>query len=158
MTDFVLVSCSKSKLDGVQRAADLYGPSSIFQKRRRFAHQRADHRDAWGVLSARYGYLRPWQAVPTYDQHIGDRTPVWGAFVLDDLLQDLAFHDVDQVTVLAGSGYVDPVVAELEARGFDVIDYNRGKRPGEREAALADALAPGTQVTLGDVAADEGGA
>ena len=145
MTEFVLVSCSKSKLDGTHRAEDLYEPSDIFGKRRTFADREGVE---WGVLSAKYGYLRSWEVVESYNKHISDRTPVWGAFVLDDLLTDLEYLGVDQVTVLAGKRYIDPLVAELEARGYDVLDYNRGFRPGERKRALKKANAPGEQATL----------
>jgi hypothetical protein len=151
MTEFVLVSCSKSKLDGMYRGEDLYQPSDIFGKRRTFAEREGVH---WGILSAKHGYLRTWEAVENYERHISDRTPVWGAFVLDDLLADLEFYDVDQVTVLAGKRYVDPLVAELEARGYDVVDYNRGLRPGERKRVLKKANAPGEQSIL--VQADGG--
>lgn len=145
MTEFVLVSCSKSKLAGTHRGEDLYEPSDIFGKRRTFAEREGVH---WGILSAKHGYLRSWEAVEDYERHISDRTPVWGAFVFDDLLADLEFFDVDQVTVLAGKRYVDPLVPELEARGYDVLDYNRGLRPGERKRALKEANAPGEQKTL----------
>jgi hypothetical protein len=145
MTEFVLVSCSKSKLEGVHQAGDLYEPSDIFQKRCSFARERGDH---MGVLSAKHGYLPPWQAIEDYERHISDRTPVWGAFVLRDLLHDLDYYDVETVTILAGSRYIEPLVYELEAHGYDVVDYNSGLRPGERKAALKEALAPGEQSTL----------
>lgn len=145
MTDFVLVSCSKSKLDGVHSARDLYEPSTIFRKRRRFARDRGDK---WGVLSAKYGYLRPWDTTPNYERHISDRTPVWGAFVLRGLLRDLDYYGVDTVYILAGGRYIEPLVCELESHGYDVVDYNSGLRPGERMSSLDDALAPGVQTTL----------
>jgi hypothetical protein len=145
MTEFVLVSCSKTKQDGVHAARDLYNPSAIFRKRRRFARKRGDH---WGILSAKFGYLRPWEAVEDYERHITDRSPVWGAFVLGDLLCDLEYLDVETVTILAGSNYVDPLVCELESNGYDVVDYNRGLRPGERMRALDKAVQPGEQTTL----------
>jgi len=145
MTEFVLVSCSKSKQDGVQLGRDLYEPSPIFRKRRKFAERRGD---AWGILSAKHGYIPPGVAIEDYERHISDRTAVWGVFVLRDLLEDLRFHDVDQVTLLAGSRYVEPLVAELEARGYDVIDWNAGKRPGERMSALDEANDPTEQQPL----------
>lgn len=145
MTEMVLVSCSKTKHDDTHRAEDLYEPSDIFQKRRTFAKREGVH---WGVLSAKHGYLRPWDIVENYEKHISERTPVWSAFVLDELLADLEFLDTDQVTLLAGKRYVDPLVAELEARGYDVVDYNRGLRPGERKRELKKANAPGEQSKL----------
>jgi hypothetical protein len=151
MTEMVLVSCSKSKLEGIHRAADLYEPSDIFGKRVRFAEQRADH---WGVLSAKHGYIRPWEAIEDYERHITDRSPAWGAIHLSDLLRDLDYLCVETVTILAGRRYVEPLVCELEAHGYDVVDYNSGLRPGERKAALKEAIQPGQQTTL----ATDGGA
>lgn len=147
MTEVGLVSCSKSKQDGVHLARNLYEPSPIFRKRRRFVRTRCDH---WGVLSGRYGYLRPWDVVPYYEQHRDSRTAVWGAWVLRDLLDDLDYWDAEQVTILAGQSYVDPLVVELEAHGYDVFDPHRGRMAGERMSVLNDALAPGEQVTLAD--------
>lgn len=148
MTEVVLVSCSKGKLDGVQPARDLYEPSPIFRKRRRFARERGDH---WGVLSGRYGYLRSWEAVETYEQHRNERSDVWAAWVLRDLLDDLRHWGAERVTILAGSSYVDPLLPALESRGYDVLDYNRGLRPGERMAALDEAVKPGKQAELSEV-------
>lgn len=133
MTEVVLVSCSKSKLEGTHTAANLYEPSSIFRKRRELAQLRGDH---WGILSAKFGYLQPWDTVEDYERHITDRSDVWAAFVLRDLRRNLEYYDADTVTILAGSGYIDPLVAPLESDGYDVIDFNRGKRPGERQQSL----------------------
>lgn len=145
MTEFVLVSCSKSKQSGIHRAGDLYEPSRIFRVRREVAQERGDY---WGVLSAKHGYLRPWDVVEEYERHITDRTEIWGAFALEDLLRDLEDLGVDTVTVLAGSKYVEPLVTELEAAGYDVIDYNSGLRPGERYSKLKSDLQPGEQQKL----------
>ena len=145
MTEVVLVSCSKSKLDGIYRAADLYEPSRIFRKRREFGRQRGDY---WGVLSGKYGYLRPWDIVPAYEMHRKERSDVWAAFVLRDLVPNLGYWDADQVTILAGKRYVDPLVPELESHGYDVVDYNQGLRPGERYSKLKEELQPGKQTTL----------
>lgn len=145
MTEVVLVSCSKSKRAGIHRAADLYEPSRIFRARRELARTRGDH---WGVLSGKYGYLRPWDIVPEYELHRNERSGVWAAFVLRELVADLDYWDADQVTILAGRDYVDPLVPELEGRGYDVLDYNRGLRPGERYSKLKDDLQPGEQATL----------
>ncbi|WP_440769913.1 DUF6884 domain-containing protein [Natronorubrum sp. DTA28] len=145
MTEIILVGCSKSKKEGTHLARDLYEPSPIFRKRRRLALQRADH---WGVLSAKFGYLRPWDVTPSYDTHISERSPVWAAYVLEDLLRDLEFYDADQVTILAGKRYIEPLVTPLEAHGYKIADPHRGLRPGERMSSLDEAVTPGKQVTL----------
>lgn len=152
MTEMVLVSCSKTKRDGVNQARYLYEPSPIFRKRVQFAA----HRDAhMGILSARFGYLRPWDVTPNYDTHIDERTAVWAAVVLRDLLRDLDFLDVEVVTMLAGRKYVDPLVTPLEGRGYDLVDFNRGKMPGQRMQALDESVAPGDQQEL--IPATDGG-
>lgn len=149
MTELVLVSCSKTKRRGTYTANHLYEPSAIFRKRRRLARARGDH---WGVLSAKHGYLRPWDVVDYYQCHISERSSIWAAFVLCDLLRDLKFYDVDTVTVLAGKRYVDPLVAPLEVRGYDVVDFNRGLAQGERQQALDRAM---QRRVNGDLTADE---
>jgi hypothetical protein len=150
MTEFVLISCSKSKRDTGTTASDLYEPSSVFRKRRRLAQLRGD---AWGVLSAKYGYLPPWRLTDPYERHISDRTPAWGAFVLEDLVRDLRHHGADLVTVLAGSRYVEPLVPELEARGYDVVDLHSGLRPGERRQACKKRIARHEHADLSEVTA-----
>lgn len=145
MTEIVLASCSKSKQNGTHLAKDIYEPSPIFRKRRKLARQKGDF---WGVLSAKYGYLRPWDVVDYYQKHIDERSPIWAAFVVQDLLPDLRYYGVDTVTILAGSGYVDPLVAPLESRGYDVVDYNRGLRPGERMQQLDQAAKNETHHTV----------
>jgi len=63
-----------------------------------------------------------------------------GAVVLRNLVPDLKYYGADRVTILASSKCVDPIVAPVEARGYDVIDYDAGKMPGQRMAALDAAV------------------
>jgi hypothetical protein len=129
----------------------LYEPSDIFTKRRTFAQKYGDH---WGILSGKYGYLRPWDTTPYYEMHRKERTGVWAAFVLEDLIPDLQYWDTDIVTILAGRKYVSPLRSELESRGFEICDYNEGLRPGERKASLKQANKPGKQATLSQSSTD----
>lgn len=145
-TEFTLVSCSKSKLDGTHQAHDLYTESTIFKKRKEFAHQ---HGGKWGILSAKYGYLQPWEHTAYYQKHISERSNVWGVFVLQDLLPTLEYHNIDRVIILAGSKYIEPIKEPLETRGYTVVDWNKGKMPGERMQALDEENKPGTQTTFG---------
>jgi len=142
---FTLISCSKSKQDGEHTAKNLYTESTIFNKRKKFAEKQGGK---WGILSAKYGYLRPWENIPYYQKHISSRSEIWGAFVLQDLLPDLEFHDIDEVIILAGKRYINPIRAGIEANGYKVNDWNKGKMPGERLHALKEELAPGTQTTF----------
>lgn len=143
--NFTLASCSKSKQEGTHLAKNLYEPSPIFRKRRKYAHQNGGK---WGILSAEFGYLRPWDIVPYYQTHISERANIWGAFVLGDLLADLRYYDIDQVTILAGSRYIQPLIDQLEVEGYEVNDFNEGLMPGERMQALNEANESGTQTSL----------
>jgi len=147
MTRFTLVSCSKSKQRGVHLARELYQPSRIFRKRVEHAKE---YSDDWGILSAEYGFLHPTEAVPEYERKISSRNHAWGAVVLRKLLPVLELNDVDEVTILAGKQYIDPIRTELEDRGYEVNDPHAGLRPGERYSALCDALSPGKQADLSD--------
>jgi hypothetical protein len=132
-------------LDGIHPAEEIYTESAIFKKRKTFAHQ---HGGTWGILSAKYGFLHPWKRVEYYQKHISDRTNIWGVFVLKDLLPTLEYYNIDTVIILAGSKYVEPIQKPLEDEGYDVVDWNKGKMPGERMQALNEANAIGTQTTF----------
>ncbi|WP_396276200.1 DUF6884 domain-containing protein [Haloarcula sp. 1CSR25-25] len=147
MTRFTLVSCSKSKQEGVRLARNLYQPSRNFRKRVEYA---TEHGTGWGILSAEYGYLYPTEAIPKYERKISSRNDTWGAIVLRKLLPVLESHDVDEVTILAGKRYIDPIRTELESREYEVHDPHAGHRPGERYSALCDALSPGEQKNLSE--------
>ncbi|RLM94279.1 DUF6884 domain-containing protein [Haloarcula sp. Atlit-7R] len=147
MTSFTLVSCSKSKQDGIHLARNLYQPSRNFRKRVEYAKE---HSDDWGILSAEYGFLHPTEPIPDYERKISSRNDTWGAIVLQKLLPVLESRDVDGVTILAGAQYIDPIQTELEARGYEVHDPHAGLRPGERYSALCDALSPGEQKSLSE--------
>lgn len=122
----VLVGCTKQKRDGTHKARDLYDESPLFRKRRVYAD-----RFEWYILSAKYGLIWPEAEVETYDTHITevDETE-WAESVLERL-DNMVSRD-DEVRILAGKAYVDPLTPGLEAKGVDVIDVNRGLMPGER--------------------------
>lgn len=135
MTEWVLAGCVKGKADHRAPAQYLY-TSPLFQKRRRAAEARGD---GWGILSAEYGYVPPNEVIDPYDTHISDvDVEEWRQRALGYLPRVLEANDVTQVTILAGSKYVDPLVADLEALGVDVVDPCRGLRPGERQQKLEE--------------------
>jgi len=144
----VLVGCTNSKRDGTHLARDIYDESSVFRKRRAVTQRDGD---CWGILSAKYGFLRPHDWIPNYDTHISERSPVWGAFVLEDLLPFLSHHAVGTVSIYAGQRYINPIQAALEERGYDIAIPNKGLRPGERRAALKEELMAGDQATLDEL-------
>lgn len=63
-TRVALVSCAKQKRDRAAPARDLY-LSQFFHGLRMYAEK---HADAWYILSAEHGVLRPEQAVEPYER------------------------------------------------------------------------------------------
>jgi len=88
--------------------------------------------------------------------HISERSPVWGAFVMAELLEALEYRDIETVIILAGSKYVEPLIAPLENAGYTVENPNEGLRPGERYSKLKEQLQPGVQSTLDSVSEQTG--
>lgn len=146
MTEVVLVGCTKTKREHPAEARDLYDESPLFRKRRRVARIRGDW---WNILSAEHGLVRPENWLEPYDTYIGNvDSEAWAEKVLATLLDDLARHDDPTVTIFAGKKYVDPLVPELEAEGYEVLDPLRGLMPGQRMSKLDDMAEETQQATL----------
>ena len=99
-TRVTLVSCVKTKRELAAAAKDLY-ISPLFKGMRRYAEQNAD---AWFILSAEHGVLRPDQVIAPYQRTLQtmpkrDRV-AWAERVRRQLLELLPAGAV--VVVLAG--------------------------------------------------------
>jgi hypothetical protein len=105
----VIVGCGAAKRDHEAEAQDLY-TSTYFAKKRAYAETIGDD---WQVLSAEYGLVPHDFVIKPYETHIDD---------LDDRELDLLAHSVgmdlinlcarkefDEVRVLAGRSYLDPL-------------------------------------------------
>lgn len=104
---FALVGCGKAKKDDPAPAADLY-TSSYFGLKRKWAEENAER---WAILSAKYGIVFPDTEIPPYDVTVGDPdhdADDWARKV-DAQLLTLGWRNVDEVAVLAGSRYTDPL-------------------------------------------------
>jgi ribosomal protein S27AE len=60
-----LVSCSKEKLKGPAYARELYSPSWVFERCRRYVEARCAE---WLILSAKYGLVEPTAVIEYYDK------------------------------------------------------------------------------------------
>src|SRR5512147_3143165 len=114
-----LVGCVKTKRRSASPAGDLY-TSPLFRALRHYALAQAD---AWYILSAEYGLLRPDQVVQPYERTLNrmskaDRV-AWGMRVQSQLVDVLP--PSAEVIVLAGSRYREDLVPFLERRGFSVM-------------------------------------
>lgn len=128
----VLVGCGKAKQAGVHEARDLY-TSNFFLMKRRYAESVGDE---WYILSAKEGLTDPDGLVACYDMTMGDvDSREWGARVLDQL------PDVtgDEVIVLAGPDYANPIVGGIEEQGASEVRVpTEGMEIWERMEWLAE--------------------
>ena len=113
-----LVSCVKQKRTSAAPARDLY-VSELFRGLRRYGEARAD---AWFILSAEYGLLRPDQVVSPYERTLNTmRRPerlAWAARVQRQLLEVLP--PSAHVILLAGARYRENLEPFLRGKGYEV--------------------------------------
>ncbi len=154
-----LVGCGKAKIDLSDReedtipAAKLYS-SSYFRLKREYAERQSD---SWLILSALHGLLSPWEPIEPYDVSLtrsgfsGSDDPQyasidhWATAVDLDLCEvvETLFPDLDELVVLAGQAYVEPLRPALEAicdrHGVTLrLPFDRTSGIGEQQAWLKD--------------------
>jgi hypothetical protein len=108
----------KSKRASAAAARDLY-TSPLFRHLRGYAEANAD---AWYILSAEHGLLRPEQVIAPYEKTLNtmrkaDRL-AWAERVQGQLLKELPGEA--EVIFLAGEKYRGDLIPFLQARGFSV--------------------------------------
>jgi hypothetical protein len=102
-----LVACCRSKLEYAALAAELY-TSTLFRKAAAYARTF----DAWYILSAKYGLVRPQDVIEPYDVTLlkmpkADRL-TWGQKVKQQMTE-AGIADA-QFVGLAGARYIEPLV------------------------------------------------
>ncbi|MFA9418001.1 DUF6884 domain-containing protein [Natrinema sp. HArc-T2] len=140
-----LVGCGSEKREQQTEAKSLY-TSSYFAKKRQWA----EGCDAWRILSAEHGVVHPETALEPYNTAMDDLTEAdtqeWARDVMDDLRPFLAAFD--EVVILAGSDYVDPISDEIEQADVTIRWPFQGKRLFEQMEWLQH-TAPPDQSTIG---------
>jgi len=135
----ILIQCTKSKRDEPTKAKDLYDASDLFCKMRAYAE--AKH-DEYRILSAKHGLVHPQDRIKPYDERgLSERQA-------EQIATAVAAWDVDTVEVVAGRGYLDPLIPELEAQGIDVINNFAGIGIGTRKKLLKERTQEHTNETL----------
>lgn len=112
MDTLCLVSCVSKKRPVICEAQYLY-QSAWFK----LASEYAKRFDAWAILSAKHGLLRPDEMVAPYDDFMGNKTSAqrkeWSALVAAQIEQ--AYPCVAYIQILAGKAYRADLVPLLEA-------------------------------------------
>lgn len=114
MSRICLISCVSLKGSAPVPAAQLYR-SALFAKTRAYAETTAD---AWYILSAEHGLLRPDALVAPYDRTLNTMNAperrAWAALVTEQMRCILP--PAEEVVVLAGERYRENIVDWLTER------------------------------------------
>ena len=123
----VLIQCTNSKRSEPAMATNLYDESAYYRKMRAYAKATGNK---WYILSAKHGLLQPAEWVEPYDEFglTGSQAHT--------IASELKLKGIDEVEIIAGTKYTDPLIPELEAKGIDVIELCAGMAIGERMAEL----------------------
>lgn len=154
MNRIVIAQCTDAKKDHECEARELYAESDYFRKQREYAEAVADF---WGVQSAKHGLVPARAVIEPYEKNVDDLTDtdIWAKWIADKIEFSLRCNDLDAedavIELLGGKKYTDPLVPELEHRGFEVHEPLRGMFIGERKSKLmdmAEEASDGEQTTL----------
>ena len=79
----------------------------------------------WGILSAHYGLLRPWEwlepvATRPMDQLSPSERVAWARSIAARFRAGEYLEDVRRVVLLTGRTYADPLIPHLEAMGVEI--------------------------------------
>lgn len=134
LRQFALVGCSSSKNPGVLPAREKYDTDSspYWKWKRAFGETVADR---YWILSAEYGVLAPTQYIGDYDRSLSDmnaeETEAWAREVGGSIKYEESFwqkHEggelksrwYDEIVVVAGQSYVNPIRGVLDGLPVDV--------------------------------------
>lgn len=120
--DVILIGCTKLKRAERAAARDLYDPSDLFRRRRRYAEASGV---PWAVLSARHGVIEPGWEIEPYDFTIRQRLAadwkpgLWAHGVLAKCFL-LAGRQAVKLPDAQYARFVEPLTIEIHA-GIDYV-------------------------------------
>lgn len=127
------VSCTKSKQEQAAEPADLYMPSTFFQKAREYVE--ANH-DRWYILSAKHHLLDPsGPPIDPYDDTLSGapvkRKREWAKTVYDQLEGEGLLDDGNRFVFHSGRDYYSELIPLLDDTPVDVETPTDGLQFGE---------------------------
>lgn len=116
MTEIGLVSCTKTKLEQPAPPKELYRPSALFSKARKYCEQ--EH-DDWYILSARHQLLEPdGSPIEPYEETLTgakvDRKREWSKTVFDQLESTGLLEPKTILVFHVGKAYYEELLPLLE--------------------------------------------
>jgi cytoplasmic iron level regulating protein YaaA (DUF328/UPF0246 family) len=114
-----LISCTKLKRDHECVAKDMYLPSNLFSKARKYVESKGYNK--WFILSAKYGLLDVNEFIKPYNVTLNNMKATeikeWSVSVFDKLIQ----YSPTQIDFYTGEKYRKYLIPLLEQEG---VDYN----------------------------------
>jgi len=140
-----LVSCVKTKRTSVAQAKALY-TSTWFKKAREYAEREAD---AWYILSAKHGLLRPEDAIAPYEQTLKRMSAVEKRRWVDDVLTSLraVLERGDHAILLAGTAYRGELELKLVDLGVTIEVPLKGLTSGRQLQWLKQRAEKGVRIS-----------
>jgi len=132
MARIVLLSCTKSKLDKVSKAVDLYSPSPMFQKTLAYGESLKPNKKF--ILSAKHHLVPYDMKLGPYDLTLKDMSKEekekWGKKVASQMIKKGKDLKKDKFIFLVGSEYIKPLTLYIPEKNIE--KPMEGKRMGER--------------------------
>ena len=132
-----LVGCGKDKQEEPAEAGELY-TSGFFGLKADWA---TEHTDSWWVLSAEHALLHHTVRTHPYDTTVSDPDfdqNAWRDRVGSDLNHVIQMADPNEIVLLAGGSYLDPIRDVLDAVPPEITTPLSGMGIGEQQAWLSD--------------------
>jgi len=128
-----LVSCTKAKEDSASTPRELYEPSALFRKARRYVE--VNH-GVWYVLSAKYNVLDPdGSPIEPYDETLNnagvEERREWSRAVVGQLRERDLLAEGNTLVIHAGKAYYEELLPLLHDEPVDVEIPTEGLRMGE---------------------------
>lgn len=127
-----LVSCTNSKREEASKPKELYTPSNLFSKKRRFVE---NNHDDWYILSAKHHLLDPdGKPIEPYDDTLSgapvQRRREWSQTVFEQLQSEgLLSH---RLVIHAGKDYYEQLLTLLDEEQVEYRIPTEGLRIGEK--------------------------
>ena len=132
MVKIVLLSYTKAKLDKASPAQDLYSPSPMFQKTKRYGESLKPSKIY--ILSAKHHLVPMTKKLAPYDLTLKDMSKEekdkWGKIVASQMSKAGVNLKKDKFVFLAGSEYIKPLLPYIPEGNIE--KPMEGKRMGER--------------------------
>jgi hypothetical protein len=132
MSNILLLSCTKSKLDYPAPAKNLYSASPLFRKSLEYG--KTLNPDETYILSAKHHLVPLNKKLKPYDLTLRDfsqnEKEKWAKIVVDQMREKNINLEKDKFIFLAGMDYMEPLLPYIPEQ--NIITPLKGKKLGER--------------------------